>query len=84
VTDTFPVSFKNTVYVRVSPHLTCVCGQTSIIQNLTDLPVPKSFILKFLNKIVGLFLTITVMVIVWVCEVIVGDVNTETEITGEP
>ena len=70
--------------MRVSPHLACMCGRTFIIQNLTDLSVPKSFVVKVLYQVVGLLLTITVMVIVWVCEVIIGDVNTKTEITGEP
>ena len=84
MTDTFPVSFKNTVYVRVSPHLTCVCSHTSVVQYFTYFSVSQTFVVKVLYQVVGLFLTITVMVIVWMCEVIVGDVNTKTEITGEP
>ncbi|OUW29251.1 MAG: hypothetical protein CBD27_03395 [Rhodospirillaceae bacterium TMED167] len=61
-----------------------MCLKTFIIQNLTNFSISKSFVVKGLYQIVGLLLTITVMVIVWVCEVGVGDVNTETEITVEP
>ena len=70
--------------MRVSPHLTRMCGRTFIIQNLTDLSVPKSFVVKVLYQVVGLFLTITVMVIILECEIVVGHINTETEVTGEP